>query len=72
MSVYVCVRACSVFVVLVVLHCVSVHVFVHGASKQSRKRENEDKPTGILIGVYQIDLNPTPTCAKPIRTVSCL
>ena len=30
-----------------VMYCVSVHVFLHGASKQLRKSENEDsKSTG--------------------------
>ena len=51
MSIPVCVRACVCVCVCVyvqcvygvVMCCVFVHVFVHGASKQSRKRKNEDR-----------------------------
>ena len=48
-----------------VMYCVSVHVFLHGASKQPSERENEDnKSTGKkMIGVPMNGFEPTPSLA---------
>ena len=51
---------------VVIVYCVSVHVFVHGAKKQTRKGVNEDnKPTGIkMIGVPIMASNPLPSACE--------
>ena len=50
----------------VIEYCVSVsvHVFVHGAKKQTRKRENKDnKSTGKnMIGLPINEFKPTHSC----------
>ena len=65
MCLCVCVRVqctCVRGVGVICMYCVSVHVFVHGASKQSRKRANENKSTGKkMIGVPTNGFEPTPT-----------
>ena len=56
---------------VVIVHCVSVHVFVHGAKKQTRKWVNEDnKATGIkMIGVPIMASNPLPSaCESTVRS----
>ena len=65
-----CVCVCAQCVCSVgVMYCVSVHVLLHGASKQLRKRENEDsKSTGKkMIGVPMNGFEPTPSLACKLQ-----
>ena len=51
------------------MYCVSVYVFVHGESKQSRKRETTSQQGKKLIGVPMDEIEPTPSCPACESTV---